>query len=121
MDTIQKALEEGMEIEGAIAVALVDWDNGFTLGTHGGDHRLNIEAAASSNCAVVRAAKQASILLNLEGALTDILITLDLQIHIIKPLRRYPDLFYYLAFDRSLGNLGFARLRIDTIEAALVL
>jgi hypothetical protein len=121
MDTIQRALEEGMEIDGAIAAALVDWDNGFTLGTLGGDHRLNIEAAAASNCAVVRAAMQTMDVLNLKGSFSDILITLDHQIHIIKPLRKYPDLFYYLAFDRSEGKLGFARLRIETIEGALVL
>jgi hypothetical protein len=119
--TIAKALEDGMKIDGAIAVAIADWNSGLTLGTQGGGERLNIEVAASANCNVVKAKMTAMQTLGISGAIVDILITLDDQVHIIRPLRKYPELFYYLAFDKARGNLGLTRHRIEAIEKDLTL
>jgi hypothetical protein len=119
--SISKALDDGMKIDGAIAVAIADWNSGLTLGTQGGGDRLNIEVAASANCNVVKAKMTAMKTLGIVGSITDILITLDDQIHVIRPLRKYPELFYYIAFDKARGNLGLTRHRIESIEKDLTL
>jgi hypothetical protein len=36
---IDSALKEAMGIDGAIGVALVDWESGLCLGTQGGCHQ----------------------------------------------------------------------------------
>ncbi|MCY1014147.1 hypothetical protein OV079_53270 [Nannocystis pusilla] len=58
--------------------------------------------------------------LGIKGAIQDILITLDDQIHLIRPLRRGENLFLYLAIDKVKGNLGLARHRLQKLESELV-
>mgnify|MGYP001309700040 CR=1 FL=1 len=36
---IETALKEAMTIEGALGVAVVDWESGMSLGTLGGQHQ----------------------------------------------------------------------------------
>ncbi|MDC0720405.1 hypothetical protein [Nannocystis bainbridge] len=120
MPNINKTLEEAMKIDGAIAAALADWESGFCLGTAGGGTRLNIEIAAAGNCQVVKAKMATMNELGIKGAIHDILITLDDQIHLIRPLRRGDTLFLYVAIDKVKGNLGLARHRLQKLEAELV-
>lgn len=120
MPNISKTLEESMKIDGAIAAALADWDSGLCLGTAGGGPRLNIEIAAAGNCQVVKAKMATMNELGIKGAIQDILITLDDQIHLIRPLRRGENLFLYLAIDKVKGNLGLARHRLQKLESELV-
>ena len=119
MSSISKILEETMKIDGAIAAALADWESGLCLGTAGGGARLNIEVAAAGNCQVVKAKMATMNELGIKGAIHDILITLDDQIHLIRPLRRGENLFLYLAIDKAKGNLGMARHRVQKLEAEL--
>ena len=121
MANISKSLEEAMKIDGAIAAALADWDSGLCLGTAGGGVRLNIEIAAAGNCQVVKAKMNTMNELGIRGAIHDILITLDDQIHLIRPLKKYDNLFLYIAVDKAKGNLGLARHRLQKIESELVL
>ena len=119
MANISKSLEEAMKIDGAIAAALADWDSGLCLGTAGGGARLNVEIAAAGNCQVVKAKMATMSELGIKGAIQDILITLDDQIHLIRPLRRSENLFLYVAIDKAKGNLGLARHRVQKIESEL--
>ena len=119
MANISKSLEEAMKIDGAIAAALADWDSRLCLGTAGGGVRLNIEVAAAGNCQVVKAKMATMNELGIKGAIQDILITLDDQIHLIRPLRRSENLFMYVAIDKAKGNLGLARHRLQKIESEL--
>jgi hypothetical protein len=119
MASISKSLEEAMKIDGAIAVALADWDSGLCLGTAGGGARLNVEVAAAGNCQVVKAKMAIMSELGIKGAIQDILITLDDQVHLLRPLRRGDTLFLYLAIDKAKGNLGLARHRLQKIESEL--
>ena len=43
---IETALKEAMNIEGALGVALVDWESGMPLGTLGGGKYLDLDLAA---------------------------------------------------------------------------
>lgn len=119
MANISKSLEETMKIDGAIAAALADWGSGLCLGAAGGGARLNIEVAAAGNCQVVKAKMASMSELGITGAIEDILITLDDQIHLIRPLRHGANLFLYVAIDKAEGNLGLARHRLQKIESEL--
>ena len=119
MANISKTLEETMKIDGAIGTALADWDSGLCLGALGGGERINIEVAAAGNCQVVKAKMATMSELGIKGGINDILITLDDQIHLIRPLKRGDNLFIYLAIDKVKGNLGMARHRLQKLEAEL--
>jgi hypothetical protein len=117
---IKQCLDEAMTIEGAVAVALVDFRNGMTLGTAGGGG-LNLEVAAAGNTEVVRAKMRVMERLGIKGTIEDILITLDAQFHIIRLMQSKPGVFLYLALAKDRGTLGMARLRLSDIEAKLQL
>ena len=118
MDT---ALKEIMEIDGAIGVALVDHTSGMALGTVGGGKELDLTVAAAGNTDVVRAKLRAMEMLNISEKVEDILITLDTQYHLIRPLtsRSGKGLFLYLALKKDRANLAMARHRLRTIEQSL--
>lgn len=93
------------EITGCHGAALVDHESGMALGTVGSG--INLEVAAAGNMEVVRAKMRVMESLGIPGNIEDILITLNAQYHIIRPIGQ--SLFLYVAFDRKTGNLAMAR------------
>jgi hypothetical protein len=121
---IETALKEAMSIDGALGVALVDWDSGMSLGSLGGGKYLDLEVAAAGNTEVVRAKMRTMESLRLNDAIEDILITLGKQYHLIRLLKTSTQdhgLFLYLALDRTKSNLALARHTLKQIEADLTL
>jgi hypothetical protein len=119
---IETALKEAMTTEGALGVALVDWDSGMTLGTLGGGKYLDLEIAAAGNTEVVRAKMRTLESLRLNDSVEDILITLAKQYHLIRPLKNAngsQTLFLYFVLDRGKSNLALARLNLKRIESEL--
>lgn len=118
---IETALKEAMAIDGALGVALVDWESGMSLGSLGGGKYLDLEVAAAGNTEVVRAKMRTMASLHLNDTIEDILITLTKQYHLIRLLRQTDGggLFLYLALDRGKSNLALARLSLKRIEADL--
>ena len=121
MANLELSLKECMSIDGAIGVALVDYTSGMTLGTAGGSAELDLSVAAAGNTDVVRAKMRTLELLKLDDGIEDILITLDTQYHLIRPLssRSGKGLFLYLALLRSRANLAMARHQLRRIESSL--
>lgn len=117
---IKDSLDEIMEIAGAVGAAIVDYENGMTLGTIGG-RNLDMELAGSGNTEVVRAKKNIIHDLEIDEEIEDILISLDNQYHLIRMCGNHENVFIYLAIDRSQGNLGLARRSIDKIDKKLEL
>ncbi len=114
---IDEALVEAMTIEGAIGVALVDYESGMTLGTRGGGGLLDLEAAGAGNTEVVRAKLRTIRSLQLNDEIEDILITLGRQYHIIRPLTEAKgELFLYYVLDRARANLALARRHLRRVE-----
>ncbi len=111
MASVQQTIDAMYDIEGTIAVALVDWSSGMCLGTRGGGPELNIEIAAAGNTEVVRAKQRVMKDLGIPGQIHDILITLDDQYHIITPIDG-STVFAYSAISRARGNLAMARMKI---------
>lgn len=119
MASIADILAEAMRIEGALGAALADWQLGHCLGALGGGLSLDIEVAALGNCSVL-AAKMAVIdRLGMQSKVHDILITLEDQIHLLRPLRHCKSLFLYLVLDRGRTNMTLARHRLGKLEADL--
>ena len=119
---IETALKEAMTIEGAVGVALVDWESGMPLGTLGGGKYLDLDLASAGNTEVVRAKMRTLESLRLNDSVEDILITLAKQYHLIRLLKSAAGpqtLFLYLVLDRSKANLALARHHLKRIESEL--
>jgi hypothetical protein len=119
---IETALKEAMVIDGAVGVALVDWDSGMSLGTLGGGKYLDLDLAAAGNTEVVRAKMRTIQSLNLNDSIEDILITLSQQYHLIRMMtdaQGAHNLFLYLVLDRQNANLALARHHLKRIESDL--
>lgn len=114
-------IEACMEIEGALAVALVDMDSGMALATAGGTKGLDLEVAAAGNTNVLKAKHEVMQELGIKGEIEDMLITLDDQIHLIRPntTASGKGLFMYLALSKAKANLAMARHKLRNIEKDL--
>lgn len=114
MDNINQVLENLLgNVSGALAAALVDYESGMCLGSAG--HGINIEVAAAGNMEVMKAKTRVMKDLGIKGGIEDILITLESQYHIIRPIGT--SLFMYLAFDKKTGNLALARHKMNAAAA----
>lgn len=118
---LEDALRDGMSVDGAIGIALVDLRSGMLLAKQGGNSLFDLEMAGALNTEVLRAKLRAVEALQLGDQVQDILVTLGSQYHIIMPLLRNEDepLFLYLALDKARGNLALARHQLRRIEQAI--
>ena len=118
MSNIDRSLDMAANIKGAFAVALVDYDSGMTLGSRGGSPEFDLEIAAPGNSDLVRTKIEVMQKLGLRESIDDILITLDTQYHLIRPIRGVADekLFFYLVLNRAQANLAMARRDLRVIE-----
>ena len=122
MSNVDVTLKSAMEIDGAEAVALVDYTSGMSLGVLG-NGKLDLEIAAAGNTEVVRAKLRTMELLGLEEAIEDILITLDSQYHLIRMIqgKSGKGLFLYLVLNKARANLAMARRNLSSLESDLKL
>lgn len=116
MSGVQKALQQAMEIGGAVGVALVDHTSGMCLGQEGGGLGLG---AAAGNTAAVRAKLETMDSLKLRDGIEDVLVTLPGEYHLIRSVAGRGHLALYLALDRDRAHLGLARNQLERIERDL--
>jgi hypothetical protein len=116
-------LKAAMAIDGALGVALVDFNSGMTLGTEGGGPNLDLEVAAAGNTEVVRAKMKTLSRLGINDKIEDILITLGSQFVLLRLIAGASGegLFVYLALDRTKANLAMARRELQNIERNLII
>lgn len=119
MGNLAQSLEELLQIDGALAVAVVDSNSGMVLGKAGGG--IDLDVAGAGNTEVVRAKMKTMKSLGLKDAIEDILITLTKQYHIIRPMAERPGVFIYLVLDKAKSSLALARLKTAEIESSLTL
>lgn len=118
----KEKLAECMTIDGALAVALVDVASGMALATEQSSAKgPNLEVAAAGNTNVLRAKYETMKNLGIKEGIEDILITLESQIHMIRPATSESGkgLFIYLALDKTKANLAMARHKLRIIEKGL--
>jgi predicted regulator of Ras-like GTPase activity (Roadblock/LC7/MglB family) len=107
-------------IKGFIGACLVDSDTGLMLASEGGG-RLDLDLVAALNTEFVKAEQTAIQRLGLGQRIEDILVTLEDQVHLIRPLEANRSVFVYVALDKATSNLGMARLQLKNIEAGVAL
>ena len=117
MASINESLESLLSIDGAKCTSLVDSSSGMVLGEAGSG--IDMELAAAGNSEVVKAKHETMKSLDLKGEIEDILITLDDQYHIIRPMVSQKGLFIYLVLDKAKSNLALARRKVQNIEENL--
>ena len=117
---MQTSIADARDIKGFIGACLVDSDSGLMLASEGGG-RLDLNLVAALNTDFVRAKQHAVDQLGLDEKIEDILITLDKQVHLIRPLESNRSVFVYVALDKAGSNLGMARIQLKNIEAKMML
>ncbi|WP_432565071.1 hypothetical protein [Kineococcus sp. SYSU DK003] len=122
MATVAETLKSALEIDGAIAAALVDHESGMSLGQAGGG-TLDLDVAAAGNTDVVRAELKTLQRLGLDDTPEDVLVTLGSQFHLIRLLqsKNGQGLFLYLVLDRGRANLAMARRLLTVLERGIEL
>ncbi|WP_421567992.1 hypothetical protein [Stenotrophomonas sp. PD6] len=119
MAGLDDTLNALMTIDGAQAVALVDYESGMLLGEAGSG--MDMEVAAAGNTEVIRAKMKTAASLNLNDTIEDILISLGKAYHIMRPVAKKQGLFLYLVLDRNKANLALARRKVQDVESQLAL
>ncbi|GGM26347.1 hypothetical protein ACFFX1_16610 [Dactylosporangium sucinum] len=121
MPEMDVALKDAMQIDGAVGAALVDYNSGMALGTAGGSRDFDLTVAAAGNSDVIRAKLRTMEMLGIDEAIEDILVTLNDQYHLIRPLsgRSVRGLFLYLVLAKSRANLALARHHLKRIESTI--
>ena len=118
MGNLKESLDKAMEIDGAIGVALADFESGLCLGTAGSRVGFDLEVAAAGNSEVVRSKQKVMSSLGLDDHIEDILISLGREYHLIFP-QPGTSLFLYMAFDRKKANLALARHKLASLVKEL--
>lgn len=119
MSNVNESLEALLSIDGAVGAAVVDYESGMLLGTKGGG--VDLELAGAGNTEVVKAKMATMESLGIEGGIEDILITLEKQLHIIRPTVKPKGLFIYLVLDKAKANLALARRKVQVIEGDMTI
>lgn len=119
MTNVDVILKEAVDIDGAVAALLVDYQSGMSLGQAGDTAVLNLDIAAAGNTDVVRAKMRTMESLGLDDQIDDILITLGSAYHLIKLPKEHPGLFLYLVLDKSKANLAMARHKLSALSSQI--
>ena len=94
-----------LNIDGAIAAAVVDFASGMLL-AGGGSLAVDLEIAAAGNIEVMRAKTKTIKMLNLQNIIDGILISLGLNIIWFAHWANTTVLFLYIVLDKSKSNLA---------------
>lgn len=117
MSNLSDTTQGLMSIDGALGCAIVDYTSGMLLASEGAG--VDLELAAAGNSEVVKAKMSTMKSLGITGSIEDILITLDTQVHIIRPSVSNEGLFIYLVLDKVKSNLALARRKTSDLEKDL--
>ncbi|MBI0296894.1 hypothetical protein JBE04_21110 [Streptomyces sp. PRKS01-29] len=122
MTDIQESLREVMECEGALAASLVDYLSRISLGAVQTPQGPDLEKVAYGDTDVLRAKMSTLELLGYSPErLEDIVVTLDTEYHLIRPLsqRTSQGVFLYLVADRARTDLDAARATMREVALRL--
>ncbi|MEV8524352.1 hypothetical protein AB0451_09355 [Streptomyces sp. NPDC052000] len=125
MDSLTNALEQALAIGGAAGVAVVDFRQRRVLGSLDRGSGLDMDKVAYGDSDVMRAKLYTLELLGYTpDSVEDILITLDTELHMIRPLPRLREggIFIYLVLQRHHAQpLDEIRQQLRALEPLLEL
>lgn len=116
LDTV---LQELLNFDGAMSVAVVDSDSGMVLGKAGSGG--NIELAAAGASVILRARLGSMKALGSTEKIDDLLVSLTSQVQIIHPLPSNPAIFTYLIADKAKSSLAMARYKATEADLQIQL
>lgn len=105
-----------LELEGIIAVALVDSSTGMSLIQNTKSIDIDIDLYSTYIVEVVKANKKFLKNLNIKNKIEDIVINLDNKYHIITFVTHNENLFIYVILNKNNSNLAMARMVLMSIE-----
>ncbi len=111
MNTIKDGLAAAMQIEGAMAAALIDIQSGMHLGAAGEGRNGELGGAGESD--VLRAELRAVQAMGPDDRIDDMFVALGSQYHVSCMVGS--KLFLYVALDRAEANLALARYKLGEI------
>ncbi len=118
MSNINECLDTLLELDGAVAAALVDFTSGMSLGSKGNTD-LNLDVAAAGNSEVIKSKLKVMSNLGLKDDIDDILISLGKQYHLIRLSKAHNNLFIYYVLNKANANLAMARHKLGEVEKAI--
>ncbi|MCB5943467.1 roadblock/LC7 domain-containing protein [Acidocella sp. KAb 2-4] len=119
MSNLESSLSALMNMTGAICAAVVDSNSGMIIGSKG--NGIDMDVAAAGDTEVIRAKLRTMKDLGLQGGIEDIIVTLDSQYQILRPIQCSRDLFLYVVFDRDGSNLALTRRKVQEVDRELVI
>ena len=119
MSNLKTSLSSLLQLDGAIATSVVDYESGMIVGKEGSG--IDLDLAAAGNSEVLKAKFKTMRSLGIKGNIDDILITLETQYHILRPMEGQKGMFIYLVLIKEKANLALARLKVKEMEAQLII
>jgi hypothetical protein len=106
-------------VDGFVGAAVLDAAALSLKGVEGRTSAIDLEVAVNGNAEVLAAIQSTLPDLDSEESVSDIVITLREQWHLIRPVKRRESVSLYLVIGRMEGNLVLARLRLAEVERQL--
>ena len=113
-----KAVSEMLNVDGALAAAVVDFSSGMML-AGGGSPAIDLEIASAGNTEVMSSMMKTMKMMGQSDSIEDMLITLGKQYHLMRHLKNHDGLFLYSVLDKSKSNLALARRSLVNVERHL--
>lgn len=108
-------------ISGFIGGCLIDSQRGSCLGAISKSlSDAELENIASIAVRLFNAERSCALTVSGSEAVDEILLSLEGQYHLLRPIQHRPEYFFYAIFERARVNLAFARLSLHEVEKDLV-
>ena len=112
MTTLHQTLLTLRDIDGLLGAALVDSETGLCIDWIGASDSFDLEAAAAVHSRMIKLNADQLRPLRIHGPVEELVITVEEQVHFMRPLQSRPSWFVYVVADRAACNAALAKHRM---------